>query len=377
MLRRASIIVVLAIGSASMATSPPPDAAVGQRPAAADGSALARKTMADAAKALLAALPAEQRTKASRAFDDPQRTTWSYLRGERPGLFLSEMSEAHRALAMRLVESGLSAEGIEKVRLTRENENINRADEVARKAAPTYGGDLYAIIVFGTPGEGLWGWRFEGHHIGLHFSSLGGETTTTPLFFGAFPAALASGPSKGTRPLGAVQDAARELRRSMSDAQAAQAKVADGPPADILTGPGRESALREAETTGGLAMPDLNERQRELLWGLLVRHAADLRGDLASDELRRIKALGVERIRFGWAGEPELAKPHYYRIAGPGFVVEFDCTSGNPDHVHCVWNDPSRNFGDALRAHAIDAHAPAGRSPDVAPSAPSPSRPES
>ena len=252
---------------------------------------------------------------------------------------------------------------------------------MARKAPPTYGGDLYAIIVFGTPGEGLWGWRFEGHHIGLHFSSLGGETTTTPLFFGAFPAALASGPSKGTRPLGALQDAALELRRSLSDAQAAQAKVSDGPPADILTGPGRESALREAETAGGLAMTDLNEKQRELLWALLVRHAADLRGDLASDELRRIKALGVERIRFGWAGEPELAKPHYYRIAGPGFVIEFDCTAGNPDHVHCAWNDPFRNFGDALRAHVIDAHAPAhapaGGTPDGSPSDRSPSKPKS
>jgi hypothetical protein len=326
--------------------------------------------MSAAAKALLAALPEEQRAKATRPFDDPQRTTWSFTRGDRLGLYLSEMSEANRALAMKLAESGLSADGIEKVRLTRENENNNRADEVARKVEPTYGGDRYAIIVFGTPGDGLWGWRFEGHHIGLHFSSLGGETTTTPLFFGAFPAALASGPSKGTRPLGAVQDAAIELRRSLSAAQAAQAKVADGPPADIITGPGRESALRDAETTAGLAMADLNEKQRELLWGLVVRHTADLRGDLASDELRRIKALGVERLRFSWAGEPDVSKPHYYRIAGPGFVIEFDCTSGNPDHVHCVWNDPARNFGDALRAHVTDAHPSARRTPDGTPASP-------
>lgn len=352
----AAVVALLLTNAGGAPAIEPPSTREGGAPAQ---GAAREAAMIAAAKALLASLPEEQRAKATRPFDDPQRTIWSFTRGERAGLYLSEMSEANRALAMKLVESGLSAEGVEKVRLTRENENNNRADEVARKVEPTYGGDRYAIIVFGTPGDGLWGWRFEGHHIGLHFNTLAGETASTPLFFGAFPAALASGPSRGTRPLGAVQDAAIELRRSLTDAQAARAKVADGPPADVITGPGRESALREAETAGGLPMADLSEKQRDLLWALLVRHTADLRGDLASDELRRIKAAGVERIRFGWAGEPDIAKPHYYRIAGPGFVVEFDCTSGNPDHVHCVWNDPARNFGDALRAHVSDAHSAA------------------
>jgi hypothetical protein len=88
-----------------------------------------------------------------------------------------------------------------------------------------------------------------------------------------------------------------------------------------------------------------------------VRHASDLRGDLASEELRRIKAAGVEAIRFGFIGEPALDKPHYYRVGGPTFVIEFDCTQGNPDHVHCLWNDPARNFGgDVLREHVEREH---------------------
>lgn len=328
------------------------------QPASAQPADAARITMASAASELLAALPSEQRAKVTRAFDDPERTTWSFTRRQREGLYLSEMSEAHRALAMRLVESGLSKEGIERVRLIRMNEENNRTEEAARNEPATYGADLYALLIFGDPSDATkpWGWRFEGHHIGLHFSSLAAETTTTPLFFGAFPAALAAGPHKGSRPLGAVQDAALDLRRRLSPEQAKQATVADGPPADILTGPGRERSLHDGKPVGGIAMADLGAAERDILWALVVRHASDLRGDLASDELRRIKAAGTEGIRFGWAGEPDLAKPHYYRIVGPTFAIEFDCSAGDPNHLHCVWNDPVRNFGDPLREHLERDH---------------------
>lgn len=345
MLPVAMIVLVASLTQAP--TAPAPQTPAVDRAAAPDAS----KAMAAAASELLAALPAEQRTKATRPFDDPQRTAWSYLPGARTGLFLSEMSEAQKALTMKLIESALSADGVERIRLT-------RACEITRNAPATYGADLYAILIFGDPADATkpWGWRFEGHHIGLHFSSLAGETTTTPLFFGAFPASLVSGPDKGKRPLGAVQDAALALRRKLSPEQAAMAKVGVGAPADVITGPGREASFRDAATQGGIAMPDLTAEERDLLWALVVRHASDLRGDLASDELRRIKAAGTERIRFGWAGEPDLAKPHYYRIAGPTFVIEFDCTQNDPNHVHCVWNDPDRNFGDVLKAHLANDH---------------------
>ncbi len=314
--------------------------------------------MTRAARTLLAALPADQRAKVTRSFDDPERTTWSFTRRNREGLYLSEMSEAHRALAMALVESALSKQGLDRVELIRANEENNRIEEAARKEPETYGANRYALFIFGDPSDTTkpWGWRLEGHHIGLHFSSLAAETTTTPLFFGSFPAALAAGPQKGARPLGPLQDAALDLRRRLTPEQLKQAIVAEAAPADILTGPGRERSLHNGAPVGGIAMADLGAAERDLLWALVVRHASDLRGDLASDELRRIKAAGTERIRFGWAGEPDLAKPHYYRIVGPTFVIEFDCSAGDPNHLHCVWNDPERNFGDPLRAHLESEH---------------------
>lgn len=317
--------------------------------------------MAERAKAFLASLSDEQRASARRPFDAPERTNWSYVRGNRAGLFLRDMTAAQKALALDLMKSGLSEEGIERVRIIRAIEEANGNEEKARNAPITYGEDLYAIFIFGEPSEdpaaAPWGWRAEGHHIGLHFSSVAGDVTSTPLFFGAFPASLALGADKGARPLSSLQEAAFALRRSLSDEQMKRATVGATCPADVLTGPGREAALKDPATFGGIAMADLTQAQRDLLWALVVRHASDLRGDLASEELRRIKAAGLEAIRFGFIGEPALDKPHYYRVGGPTFVIEFDCTQGNPDHVHCLWNDPARNFGgDVLREHVEREH---------------------
>jgi hypothetical protein len=35
---------------------------------------------------------------------------------------------------------------------------------------------LYCMVVFGTPGDaGGWGWRFEGHHLSLNCTVVGGK----------------------------------------------------------------------------------------------------------------------------------------------------------------------------------------------------------
>jgi TonB family protein len=44
--------------------------------------------------------------------------------------------------------------------------------------------------------------------------------------------------------------------------------------------------------------------------------------------------------------------PHYYRIQGPTFLVEYDDTQNNANHIHSVWRDFNGDFGeDLLREH--------------------------
>ena len=49
--------------------------------------------------------------------------------------------------------------------------------------------------------------------------------------------------------------------------------------------------------------------------------------------------------------------PHYYRVQSPTFMVEYDNTQNNANHVHSVWRDFNGDFGlDLLKAHYQASH---------------------
>ncbi|HLY08471.1 MAG TPA: DUF3500 domain-containing protein, partial [Planctomycetota bacterium] len=82
-----------------------------------------------------------------------------------------------------------------------------------------------------------------------------------------------------------------------------------------------------------------------------------LRGELADRDLAKIAQAGKDKITFGWAGGLERGEPHYYRVQGPTFIIEYDNVQNGANHVHSVWHDPSSNFGeDILRAHHEAEH---------------------
>ena len=62
-------------------------------------------------------------------------------------------------------------------------------------------------------------------------------------------------------------------------------------------------------------------------------------------------------VFFEWVGGFELGQPHYYRIQNTAFVLEYDNTQNNANHVHCIWRDFANDFGgDVLKRHASEAH---------------------
>ena len=74
--------------------------------------------------------------------------------------------------------------------------------------------------------------------------------------------------------------------------------------------------------------------------------------DVAADRLAKIRKAGVEKIAFAWAGAAEPHKKHYYRVQGPSFLVEYDNTQNDANHIHSVWRDFDGDFGrDLLREH--------------------------
>ena len=48
----------------------------------------------------------------------------------------------------------------------------------------------------------------------------------------------------------------------------------------------------------------------------------------------------------------EKGQGHYYRIQGPSFLIEYDNTQNNANHIHSVWRDFKGDWGlDLLAAH--------------------------
>jgi len=106
-----------------------------------------------------------------------------------------------------------------------------------------------------------------------------------------------------------------------------------------------------------LSADGLTPAQRELLWALLEEHAATLSPELAERELERIRAAGLESLRFLWIGSPDAGAPHYYRLHGPHFAIEYDNIQNGANHSHVVWRDFERDFGgDLLKRHHAEGH---------------------
>ena len=81
-------------------------------------------------------------------------------------------------------------------------------------------------------------------------------------------------------------------------------------------------------------------------------YAGKMAADIAAERLEKLKKAGIEKIGFAWAGETTKGKKHYYRIQGPTFLVEYDNTQNDGNHIHSVWRDFNGDFGrDLLREH--------------------------
>lgn len=313
--------------------------------------------MSGAAGQFLQALTPEQRAKAAYDFKEEQRYDWHFIPRPRKGLPFKELAPEQRPLAHALIASGLSHRGYLKAmtimsleRVLFDLEGVNRKNE--------RDSDLYFITVFGKPGaSGVWGWRLEGHHLSLNFAIADGRLVgETPSFFGSNPGEVREGPRAGLRPLAAEDDLGLQLVKSLDDAQRKTAIIAAEAPKEIAS-----SNLRKvtAGAPAGVSYERLSKAQRELLAQVIREFIARHRAELADAAWEKIVKDGLEKICFAWAGGIEPGQGHYYRVQGPSFLLEFDNTQNNANHVHTVWRDFGNDFGDDLLKHHYEQLHPA------------------
>ena len=59
--------------------------------------------------------------------------------------------------------------------------------------------------------------------------------------------------------------------------------------------------------------------------------------------------LGSDNVQFAWAGAADRSQGHAYRIQGPTFLIEFNNTQNNANHIHSVWRNMLGDFGVPLK----------------------------
>ena len=313
-------------------------------------------TMAAAANNLLASLDADQRTTLMLDMGDAERVDWHFIPKERKGLSMLDMSPDQHHLLHALLSASLSRTGYGKTT------TVMSLEAVLRKLEEAAGGNpftsmrdplRYHVTFFGAPSEdGDWGWSFEGHHVSLNFTVVAGEATaSTPLFLGANPHRVPSGPREGLRALGREEDLARTLLESLDDEQRKKAVVGDEAPRDIFSS---NQPRVERQVPRGVPASALSEEQRELLDALIDEYAGNVPPDLAAKRRAQVKAAG-NAIHFAWMGPDEPGAPHYYRVQAPHFVIEYDNVQNAANHSHTVWRDFDGDFGrDLLAEHHRD-----------------------
>lgn len=311
--------------------------------------------MEAAATALIQSLDGQQQEKALYKFDDEERKNWHFVPKVRGGLPLREMQDQQKQLTMQLLQTALSDQGIEKAegifqleRVLQELENLPYEND---RRNP----ELYYVAFFGVPGgDTPWGWRFEGHHLSLNFSSVDQALSITPAFMGSNPAIVRSGTYEGTQVLKAEQELGRELVHLLSPEQAGKAILPDPAPADIFTFVQQKVELDEY---AGLPVREFTGAQRAKLETLLGVYLNNMKAEIAAEQWEKLQNSGLEKLYFAWMGGTEPGDPHYYRIHGPTLLIEYDNVQNGNNHIHTVWRDLTNDFGeDILRAHYAHGH---------------------
>ena len=304
--------------------------------------------MLTASDAFLASLSAAQRSKALFAFDDAERLNWHFVPRDRRGLPLKEMSTQQRELARGILRAGLSQRGYLTASTIIELELVLR--EMGE--SPTFRDpELYYFSIFGTPSRTApWGFRAEGHHLSLNFTLVRDTLiATAPAFFGANPAEVRRGARRGLRALADEEDTGRELVLSLDERQRARALISADAPRDIVTG---NAARVEPLSPIGIRVSELQPQQAAILVRLLDVYLGRMAEPLAARRRAALERTDFDKVAFAWAGSMRRGEAHYYRIQGPSFLVEYDNTQNDANHIHTVWRDFDGDFGrDLLREH--------------------------
>jgi hypothetical protein len=298
----------------------------------------------------ISSLTAPQKAKIVQDFNADTREKWHFLPWssyERQGLPLKVLRPDQKELVHRLLQSSLSDTGYKQT-----TEIIGLEKVLAASSGdPVYRDpERYYISIYGDPArEDVWMWTFEGHHVSLHFTTVADQVSYAPRFFGSNPGRIMEGERKGFSPLVNEEDMGLQLINMLSSDQQKIAIFNEKAYNDVISF--NKSAV-EKLAPEGILVSNLNATQKKLVMDIIYEYVSTIPADQAMEKISSIRKEEMNEMRFAWAGATTLGKAHYYRIQAKTFMIEFDNSQNNANHIHSVWRDFDGDFGrDLLKEH--------------------------
>jgi hypothetical protein len=253
------------------------------------------------------------------------------------------MSLGQRRLALRLLRASTSRAGYAKALDIMSLQGV--LQRMSTEINDPFDADRYFVSIFGRPGDRAWGWRLEGHHLSRNFTIAGDALVTEPFFLGAWPTRAGTAYRtivRGERAMRREEDAAREIVLSVDGRLRRRVVFSSESLTDHVT----QNAVRVTplDPVGVLARDLPSAAQRRVV-EIVRTYVANHPPATARRMLDRVQRAGMARIRFGWAGSLRPGRPHYYRLQGPTFLLEFDNSRNSGTHIHSVWRDFERDYG--------------------------------
>lgn len=304
----------------------------------------------------LSTLSSTLKSKVQYTWDDQERHNWHFVPKDRNGISLHDLNDKQRTAAFALLKASLSSQGYQKATGILALEKILQQVE-GRGENDSYRDPLnYYFTIFGTPAaDKLWGWRLEGHHLSLNFSTANGLIeSSTPSFWGSNPAVVPSGNERGKKTLKDEMDLGFALINALNEQQLAKARFSETALHDIVS---YNKQQAEQLAPAGILYKDLGPEQQQLFMKLLNTYIKNYEFGFAEKLMEKIRKAGIDKLSFAWAGALKPGAGHYYRIQGPMLLIEYDNTQNNANHIHSVVRDLTNDFaGDILREHYQKEH---------------------
>lgn len=309
------------------------------------------QTYKECALKLLSVLDDDQKAKIQYSYQDQERFNWNFVPTGRHGISFHDFTPAQKDAALKFLSASLSEQGFEKASGIFALEKILRGVEGRPDDDKYRDPKNYFFTIFGDPSsDKIWGWRIEGHHLSLNFSSTEGLiSSSTPSFFGANPAIVPSGPDKGKKTLQDEMDLGFQLVNQLDADQLKVARFSETALPEIVTGNKRKAELLEPR---GIAYKNLTKGQQQTFLKLLNVYVKNYEFGFSQKLMAKINKAGIDNLTFAWAGSLTPGGGHYYRIQGPMLIIEYDNTQTSANHIHTTVRDLTNDFAeDILREH--------------------------